>query len=78
MEPGRFPRHLPCGVGPCRTPQPLVSILIPSKDHTDDLETCLHSLYAKTTYENFEVIVIENNSPTPPTVDYYKKIPPAL
>ena len=74
VEPGRFP-------GTCHVawdlpdPQPLVSILIPNKDHTDDLETCLHSLYAKTTYENFEVIVIENNSTDPATVDYYKKIP---
>ena len=51
---------------------PLVSILIPSKDHTDDLETCLHSLYSRTFYENFEVIVIENNSTDPATFAYYK------
>ena len=56
-------------------PQPLVSILIPNKDHTDDLEKCLHSIYAKTTYENFEVIVIENNSTDPATAAYYKKLP---
>ena len=55
VEPGKFP-------GTCHVvwdipePQPLVSILIPNKDHTDDLEKCLHSIYAKTTYENFEVI----------------------
>ena len=51
---------------------PLVSVLIPNKDHTDDLEKCLHSIYAKTTYENFEVIVIENNSTDPATFAYYK------
>ena len=56
-------------------PQPLVSILIPNKDHTDDLEKCLHSIYAKTTYENFEVIIIENNSTDPATAAYYKKLP---
>ena len=54
-------------------PEPLVSILIPNKDHTDDLEKCLHSIYAKTTYENFEVIVIENNSTDPATFAYYEK-----
>ena len=54
---------------------PKVSILIPNKDHTDDLEKCLHSIYAKTTYENFEVIVIENNSTDPATAAYYKKLP---
>ena len=74
VEPGKFP-------GTCHVvwelpdPEPLVSILIPNKDHTDDLEKCLHSIYAKTTYENFEVIVIENNSTDPATFDYYKRIP---
>src|SRR5699024_1393396 len=55
-------------------PAPLVSILIPNKDHVEDLETCLHSLYAKTFYENFEVIVIENNSTDPATRAYYGKL----
>ena len=39
------------------------------------MEKCLHSIYAKTTHENFEVIVIENNSTDPATFDYYKRIP---
>ena len=55
--------------------EPKVSILIPNKDHTEDLEKCLHSIYAKTTYESFEVIVIENNSTDPATADYYKRLP---
>ena len=74
VEPGKFP-------GTCHVvweipePQPLVSILIPNKDHTDDLEKCLHSIYAKTTYENSEVIVIENNSTDPATFAYYETLP---
>ena len=56
-------------------PLPLVSILIPNKDHTDDLEKCLHSLYARTNYDRFEVIIIENNSTDPATFDYYKALP---
>ena len=74
VEAGRFP-------GTCHVqwaiddPAPLVSILIPNKDHTEDLETCLHSLYAKTFYEPFEVIVIENNSTDPATAAYYKTLP---
>ncbi len=56
------------------TANPLVSVLIPNKDHVEDLETCLHSLYAKTFYENFEVIVIENNSTDPATRAYYGKL----
>ena len=52
---------------------PKVSILIPNKDHIDDLEKCLHSLWAKTSWDNFEVIVIENNSTDPETFAYYQK-----
>ena len=53
--------------------EPKVSILIPNKDHTDDLEKCLHSIWTKTSWENFEVIVIENNSTEPATFTYYKE-----
>ena len=52
---------------------PKVSILIPNKDHTDDLEKCLHSIWTKTEWENYEVIVIENNSTDPATFAYYKE-----
>ncbi len=52
---------------------PKVSILIPNKDHTDDLEKCLHSIWTKTEWDNYEVIVIENNSADPKTFDYYKE-----
>ena len=54
---------------------PKVSILIPNKDHTDDLEKCLHSIWAKTDWDNFEVIVIENNSTNPATFAYYEMLP---
>lgn len=57
------------------TGQPLVSVLIPNKDHTDDLERCLASLYAKAGYNHFEVLVIENNSTAPETEEYYKTLP---
>ena len=53
--------------------EPKVSILIPNKDHTEDLEKCLHSIWTKTSWENFEVIVIENNSTDPATFTYYKE-----
>lgn len=51
--------------------QPLVSVLIPNKDHTEDLETCIRSLL-RSSYQNFEVIVIENNSEEQKTFDYYE------
>ena len=54
---------------------PKVSILIPNKDHADDLEKCLYSIWSKTEWDNFEVIVIENNSTDPATFAYYETLP---
>ncbi len=57
------------------TGEPLVSVLIPSKDHTGDLERCLSSFHQKAGYDNFEIIVIENNSTDPETFEYYDTLP---
>ena len=54
------------------TGHPKISVLIPSKDHIDALARCLTSLYKNAGYDNFEVIVIENNSTDPATFAYYK------
>ena len=54
--------------------EPLVSILIPTKDHTDDLDKALRSVFEKTDYPNYEVIVIENNSTDPATFAYYDRL----
>ena len=42
--------------------QKLVSIIIPTKDLADTLDVCLKSIFAQTTYSNYEVVVIDNNS----------------
>ena len=49
--------------------------MIPNKDHIDDLDRCLKSLYANAGYDNFEVLVIENNSEQQETFAYYKTMP---
>ena len=51
-----------------------VSILIPTCDHIDDLETCIESIYDRTTYPDFEVILIENNSKDPETFRTYERM----
>ncbi len=56
------------------TSQPLVSIIIPNKDQVPVLTKCIDSLYEKTSYKNFEVLVVENNSTEPETFEYYGKI----
>ena len=56
------------------TSQPLVSIIIPNKDQVPVLTKCIDSLYEKTSYKNFEVLVVENNSTEPETFEYYGTI----
>lgn len=51
-----------------------ISILIPNKDHVDDLRRCIDSIRERSTYENYEIIVIENNSTEKGTFDYYKTL----
>ncbi len=53
--------------------KPLVSIIIPNKDHVTDLDLCLFSIYERSTYTNFEVILVENNSTESETFEYYEK-----
>jgi len=53
---------------------PKVSILIPNCEHLSDLRSCLESIYQKTSYPNFEIVVIENNSKSKQIFDYYKAI----
>lgn len=52
--------------------QPMVSILIPNKDHVETLQRCLASIKQKTTYPNYEIVIIENNSVEPETEEYYR------
>ena len=53
---------------------PLVSILIPNKDHVEDLRRCLASIREKSTYANYEILVIENNSVEAETEAYYQRL----
>ncbi len=57
-----------------RTEDPLISILIPNKDHIEDLKRCISSIEEKSTYRNYEYIIIENNSEKQETFEYYKKL----
>lgn len=53
---------------------PLVSVLIPNKDHITDLERCVDSIREKTTYPRYELIIIENNSTEEATFRYYEEL----
>ncbi|MBR3607255.1 MAG: glycosyltransferase family 2 protein, partial [Lachnospiraceae bacterium] len=53
---------------------PKISIIIANKDHKEDLERCISSIYEKSTYDNFEVIIVENNSTEESIFSYYEII----
>ena len=52
---------------------PLVSIIVPNKDGVGLLSRCLESIAEKSTYSDYEIIVVENNSVEERTFDYYKE-----
>ena len=54
--------------------EPLVSVIIPNKDHRADLDACIRPMLQKGTYKNLEFIVVENNSTEPETFQYYEEI----
>jgi len=53
---------------------PKISIVIPNKDHLEDLERCVSSILERSTYDNFEIIIVENNSETAEIKTYYEKL----
>lgn len=53
--------------------EPLISIIIPTRDYSDILDKCLVSIYKKTTYSNYEIIVVNNNSSEDATFKLFEK-----
>ena len=63
-----------CKVNYLLEEEPFISVIIPNKDHVDDLERCINSLYEVSRYSNFEVIIVENGSNEKKTFIYYKSL----
>ena len=57
-----------------RDHDPLISIIIPNKDHIDDLKRCISSIVEKSAYTNYEIIIVENNSVEKETFVYYETL----
>ncbi len=53
---------------------PKISIVIANKDHREDLRRCVSSIREKSTYDNYEIIIVENNSVTEEIKDYYSQL----
>ena len=54
--------------------EPKISIVIANKDHVEDIRRCISSIREKSTYENYEIIVVENNSETEEIFAYYNEL----
>ena len=59
---------------PLPSTPPLISLIIPTKDHKEILATCINSILTKTDYPNFELIIVDNNSRCQNTLEYLKEI----
>lgn len=53
---------------------PKISVIIANKDHAEDLCRCVTSILEKSTYDNYEIIIVENNSSTKEIEEYYSRI----
>lgn len=56
------------------TPHPLISIIIPNKDEVATLKKCIDSILSQSTYDNYEILVVENNSTGKEIFSYYEKL----
>lgn len=54
--------------------QPLISIVIPTSDHVEDLSRCVSSILAYTTWPRIEIVIVDNNSTKPQTQAYYRSL----
>ena len=53
---------------------PFVSIVIPNCDHAEDLKRCITSILDKSTYDNYEIVIVENGSTTEEIRKYYAEL----
>ena len=53
---------------------PKITIVIPNRDHVDDLRRCISSIREKSTYDNYEIVIVENNSTTDEIKGYYSEL----
>jgi GT2 family glycosyltransferase len=73
-QPGNFPHRLKI-IPLQRSTLPKVSIIIPTKDQPQILRKCLYSLFSKTSYPNFEVLCVDNESADSRALEEMKRAP---
>ena len=53
---------------------PKVSIMIPNRDHVEDLKRCIDSIMDRSTYDNYELVIVENGSTDREIKEYYSQL----
>lgn len=56
------------------TKAPLVSLIIPTRNGLALIKQCIDSIFAKTTYKNYEILIVDNNSDEPDTLAYFASL----
>lgn len=59
---------------PVPTPEPLVSLLVPTRDRVEILKPCVDAILSRTDYRNFELLILDNQSTCPETLAYMDKV----
>jgi GT2 family glycosyltransferase len=70
VETGRVP-GLACWTPETPTPQPSIDVIIPTRDRIDLVRNCIEALENKTTYQNWDVILLDNDSVEPESLEYF-------
>src|SRR4029079_19473594 len=73
VEPGRFPTTYHVRF-PLPEPAPKVSIIVPTRNHHEVLRLCIDSIRTKTSYSNYEIVVVDNQSDDPEALQFFAEI----
>lgn len=61
-------------IRPLPAPEPLISLIVPTRDGCDLLKTCIDSIVQRTTYPHYEILVVDNQSTCSRTLSYMNEI----
>jgi GT2 family glycosyltransferase len=59
---------------PIPSPKPMVSLIIPTRDRLELLRNCIESIIEKTKYLNYEILIVDNDSIEPETLEYFYEL----